>query len=303
MGILNDIQAAILEEKPDLGTILLKLRLLASRLGSDELGDWVKHEAEGYPRSVDVPSYRIVGVSYHGTWSGPYGGGISNAPIPAYLIEKHASSDWTHYKVRESIAGVQEMASGSNTLGINAANLILVLQGKIYKDWACNAIHGEISHIALSEIIQSVRARILELTIELERRVPEAAQFTLQSSLDTNAKNAATVTQIFNQTIYGNLTQVNASDGAQVALAITAGDAGSMIGELIKAGLPETEAKQIAEIIAAERPSSPEEPVGGRGMSWIKKNAPKVASGAWKIGSPILADLVREAAFRYWGLK
>lgn len=54
MSILREIPAAILQEKPDLGTILLKLRFLASRLGSEPLEDWVKFEAEGYPKDGEA---------------------------------------------------------------------------------------------------------------------------------------------------------------------------------------------------------------------------------------------------------
>jgi hypothetical protein len=148
MSILREIQAAILQENPDLGTILLKLRFLASRLGSEPLEDWVKYEAEGYPQDADVPEYRVAGLSYSGSWSGPFGSGINNAPIPSYLIQKHASKHWTEYKVRESIASVQEMAASGKTLGINASNLILLLQGKVYEDWACNSITAEMSPVA-----------------------------------------------------------------------------------------------------------------------------------------------------------
>ncbi|WP_456632239.1 AbiTii domain-containing protein [Bradyrhizobium sp. URHC0002] len=111
-----------------------------------------------------------------GSWSGPFGSGINNAPIPSYLIEKHASKHWTQYKVRESIASVQEMAASGKTLGINASDLILLLQGKVYEDLACNSITAEMSPVAPREIVQAVRARILELTIELEKRVPDAVK-------------------------------------------------------------------------------------------------------------------------------
>ena len=82
MALLDDIQAAVLEEGTDLGPILLKVRLLAARLGSQPLADWVKHESEGYPPDSPLPDYRIIPVSYTGTFSGPFGSGIKNAPIP-----------------------------------------------------------------------------------------------------------------------------------------------------------------------------------------------------------------------------
>ena len=90
MTLLQQIQEAITQEESDLGSILLKLRLLAARLNSDILGDWVRYESEGYPKDVDVPQYRIVGVSYRGIFLGPLGSGIYNAQIPPHLIEKHA---------------------------------------------------------------------------------------------------------------------------------------------------------------------------------------------------------------------
>lgn len=49
MSLLHDIQAAVLQDDADLGPILLKLRLLAARLGSQPLAECVKHESEGYP--------------------------------------------------------------------------------------------------------------------------------------------------------------------------------------------------------------------------------------------------------------
>lgn len=304
MSILREIQAALLQENPNLGTILLKLRFLASRLGSEPLEDWVKYEAEGYRQDADVPEYRVARLSFRGTWSGPFGSGVNNAPIPPYLIEKHAGEKWTHHKVRESIATVQEMAGSGKTFGINVSNLILLLQGKVYEDWACNSIIAEMSPVSVQEIVQTVRARILELTIELEKRVPDAVEVTLQQVISKTPERAATVTQIFNQTVYGNVTHVTATDGAQVTtLAITAGDTVSMVSELAKAGLPDDAAKEITDIVGLEKPPSADKPLGPKALEWIKKNAPKAASGAWKIGSAVATDLLKEAALKYYGLK
>jgi hypothetical protein len=59
MSLLREIQASLMQGQ-DIGPILLKLRLLASRLGSDLLEEWVKHESEGYPAHIDVPDYRKI---------------------------------------------------------------------------------------------------------------------------------------------------------------------------------------------------------------------------------------------------
>ena len=167
MSLLQQIQESVVEEGSCLSSILLKLRLLASRLGSEALEEWVKHESEGYPVDSNVPPYRIVGVSYSGTFSGPFGAGIQNAPIPPHLIEKFASSQWTNYEIKSSIGAISksiENYSENNTLSIDASNLMLLLQGKIYKEYACNEIKGNLSISSFYEIQQSVRSKILELT-------------------------------------------------------------------------------------------------------------------------------------------
>jgi hypothetical protein len=303
MSILREIQESILQESVDLGTTLLRLRFLASRLGSDSLEDWVKYEAEGYPATAEVPDYRIAPVTYKGTFSGYGGSGISNAPIPSYLVEKYAGEQWTRHEFRESIAGIQQMAKSDTGVHLSVSNLMLLLQGKVYAGYACNSVTGELSVFSIREIVQSVRARILELTIELEKRVPQAVDVTLQNSIEKSAERAAAVTQVFYQTIHGNVTHVTASDNATVTLSISAGDQASMIGALIKAGIPDTAAKEITEIISSEKPDDVSAPLGKKALSWIKKNVPKAAGGVWKIGSSIATDVLTEAALRYYGLK
>lgn len=59
MTLLEDIQNAAIDAKSDLGTLLRKCKLLAARLGSQQLEDWVLWESNGYPADVNVPDYRI----------------------------------------------------------------------------------------------------------------------------------------------------------------------------------------------------------------------------------------------------
>lgn len=154
MGLLHEIQESVVNENADLASLLLKVRLLASRLESEILEEWVKHEAEGYPNDAEVPGYRKVAVSYQGTFSGPFGSGVKNAPIPSYLVEKFAGEHWVQIEIRESIAAVEDLlrnaAEGDGGIGIDASNLILLLQGNVYEDYACNEVRGSISPMSLT---------------------------------------------------------------------------------------------------------------------------------------------------------
>lgn len=306
MSLLQQIQESVVEEGSDLGSILLKLRLLAARLGSNILEEWVKHESEGYPRDGEVPAYRIVEVTYRGTFFGPFGSAINNAQIPPYLIEKYAGESWTKYELRESIAAIDEMVKKSadgGSFGIDASNLILLLQGKVYEGYACNDVSGSISPAAFYEIQQTVRSRILELTIELEKSVPGAMHVAFGTPT-ANKSETDQVQQITQQIIYGNVTTaVAGGSGSNIAVAVNERDNNSFIDCLVATGIPKGDATELAQIMAKEEPTSSVEPFGQKAKSWIASNLKKAAEGTWKVGISVVSKVLTEAALKYYGLK
>lgn len=308
MGLLHEIQESVVNENADLASLLLKVRLLASRLESEILEEWVKHEAEGYPADVEIPKYRKVAVTYRGTFSGPFGSGMKNAPIPSYLVEKVAGEKWVQIEIRESIAAVEDLlrsaAEGEGGIGIDASNLILLLQGKVYEDYACNEIRGSISPTAVAEIRQAVRSRILELTVQLEKSVPEAAEVTFGAPDASLAPNPERVQQISQQVIYGNVnTAVAGGSDSTINVTVQQGDAKSFIDYLSAAGIPEDAARELANIVGEEQPESAEEPFGEKAKAWLAKNLKSAAEGAWNVGVATATKAISDAALKYYGLK
>ncbi|MUJ30175.1 hypothetical protein GNP73_19650 [Aliivibrio fischeri] len=241
MSLLQQIQESVVEEGSNLGSILLKLRLLAARLGSDTLAEWVKYECEGYPQEAEVPQYRKVGLTYKGTFSGPMGARIENSPIPPILIEEHAGKRWVTYDVRESIAGIEYLALDSidgGEIGVDASNLILFLHNKIYENYSCNEVKAQISRVDISEIQQVVRSRILELTIEIEQSVPEALNVTFGSSSSIIDTAPETIQKISQQIIYGNVANAITGDVRNVNISVMKGDIESFKSFLVDAGFP-----------------------------------------------------------------
>jgi hypothetical protein len=140
--------------------------------------------------------------------------------------------------MRQSIAAVGALLTSSKDSGslhINAANLILLLQGKVYEDYACNDVTGEVSRASLVEIQHAVRSRVLELTIEFERSVPEAATIVIGKTDSSAPMSSAAATQISQQIIYGNVTSISASgEGAQVNVMISKGNTQGLTPRLQK---------------------------------------------------------------------
>jgi hypothetical protein len=305
VSLLREIQASLISDEPNLGSILLKLRLLAARLGSDVLGDWVKHELSGYPADVELPEYRILGLSFRGTFNGSFNSGFPDAPIPSALVEEHAGAQWTKRRVTEGVTAIDDLvkiAQDSGVIGLDCSNLIFFLQGKIYEDYACNDIRGSISRSSFIQIQNEVKNRILELTIELEKSLPAAAEIVLEPEKSDSIDNQE-VSKIINQTIYGNYTNIsNTGDGANIGVQTVQGNSEALEKTLEASGISEDSAKELAEIVQSEEPTSKDEPFGEKAKRWLLDNLKKAEDGTWKVGISVATDVIKKAVNGYYGL-
>jgi hypothetical protein len=306
MSLLREIQEAIVDPDKSLGPILLKVRLLADRLGSDQLEEWVKYESEGYPPDIEVPDYRRVEVSYVGNFAN-IAWRYENQQIPPALIKKYAGAAWNPIPMRESISAIDQLLRSTQdggTLTIDASNLILILQDKIMDGMQCHAVSGRISLTAVREIESTVRARILELTMRLEKEVPGASEVTIGKSLAPKVDTADKVEQVVNMTVYGSNTVITGTGShANITISNAQGDLDAVTSELMKVGIPEPAAKEFAQIVACERPESKEQPFGDHAREWLSKHINKALDGTWKIGIGVATKVFEEVALRYYGLK
>jgi hypothetical protein len=88
MSLLREIQDAAIDGSTDLETLLRKCRVLAARLKNEQFKQWVQSELDGYSSTADVPDYRKFHCQCFGHFSGPFGSGLKNAPIPESCIQQ-----------------------------------------------------------------------------------------------------------------------------------------------------------------------------------------------------------------------
>ena len=307
MSLIHEIQAAVLQEGTDIAPILLKLRLLAARIGSTPLAEWVRSESEGYSQELEVPDYRYLDVNYTASFAGAFGASITNAPISPFMVSKYAGEDWVRTGIRVSMAAVDDLltsAENGKEIGINAANLIHLFQGNVYPDYNCISVTGRISKSSLASIRHSVRSRILELTIELEKSISDVAAITLGPSTTPSAISSATANQIAQQIIYGNYTSIAVNgDGASVQVTVNANDTNSLTRFLIDSGMATEDAEELAQLASSEKPESRQDPMGARVSSWFVDNIKKAASGTWKMTVAVATEVIKEALLKFYGFK
>lgn len=307
MSLLHEIQAAVVQERSDLAPILLRLRLLAARIGSEPLAEWVRHESEGYPQNSKLPDYRIIPVSYTASFSGAFGAEIHNQPISSYLIEKFAGTHWVNHQARDSIAALDDLlasAEAGSQIGINAANLIHFLQGNVYKDYACNSVTGSIARSYLAAIRHAVCSRVLELTLELEKSIPSASEITIGPAALPSVPNSATATQIAQQIIYGNFTSIASNgNGNSILVNVVPHNKDSLIQYLAHAGMAQDDAESLARLAESEQPDSSAEPMGPGVRAWLNEKLKNVATGTWMVGLAVAKDVIKEALLKYYDIK
>ena len=311
MSLLREIQVSVMQETDiDVGKVLLKLRFLASRLGSDLLEEWIKYELDGYPEGISVPNYRKMWVHYTGIFTKPDEGGFHNLPISLNSIKKYAGERWVRYEMRKGIAEVDDLVRSRNKvendkIRADVSDLIHLLQCNVYEGMACNSITGLFSISELVALQFSVQKRVLDLTIELENKIPTAEEITIETpSITLSTETAKTTTRIAHQTIYtDNYTVIsNSGTGTQSVsvLNICRGDISAYEKALIEGGISDVDASELAKIISEEEPQSREEPFGVRAKAWLAKNFDTAVKETWKVGKEIAMKLLTEATIQYY---
>ena len=304
MVLLHDIQAALLDDNIGVGTILLKLRFLASKLDADILEEWVQHETEGYPVDALIPDYRIAQITYTGTFA-DVAKQINNVSIPGHLIEKFAGKKWVTYEIREGLPVIDSQLANISEDGhfaIDSSNLKLILQDKVYKGMAIVEISNRIDTGAFTRIQHAVRAKTLDFALKLEKQVPAAAEISVGQTggaiTPTEQENVKHLTQ---QIFYGDVTNILADSGSAVTLNVIKGDTSSLAKALEAAGIPSDEAKELAEIADQEAPLNEMQPLGTNVQEWLKDKLKGGAVEAWGIGKSVARQVIIEALKQYYG--
>ena len=305
MTLLEEIQKEAVDSKSDLGALLRKCKVLAARLGSKQLQDWLIWESNGYPESAEVPDYRVWPLVVKANFSGPYGAKISKATIPSFLIPEQSRNSFLHYPCRESISSLEDALrfkknSTDTTFAINTQDLHVFLGTNVYEGYNCAQAWAEFDLMNLAELLNSVRNRILDFALELWKEYPMAGN---SASQDNTAIESAKVTQIFNMTITGGVaTIVGSMERSSVTVNVVARDMESLKKALAESGVNSEDFAELERALKAD--PQPEEPskFGAGVASWIGKMVGKAADGSWQIGVAVAGQLLANAITKFYGL-
>ena len=301
MSLLEDIQNAAIDASNDLGTVLRKCKLLAARLGSQQLENWLLWESNGYPEDVPAPRYRVWDLQVRGNFVAPYGSSLEKAPIPPARLPKEARKSYNEYEFRPSIAVIESILEKNDTgmIQVNTNDLSLNLNN-VYQDMDCLECWGEFSTTNLVELLNTVRNRILDFSLAVWKEHPNAGE------MDSNAPESPSsdkITQIFNTTVHGGTANlVGTANNSSIAFNIVSNDFESVRRALQSNGVSEQDITELERALAVDKPPQSPEQFGPKVSSWIAGMMKKASEGTWSVGIAAAGNLLAKIISEYYGL-
>lgn len=207
MSLLREIQEAAIDSSTDLAVLLRKCKVLAARLGSPELKEWVDNELNGYSDIESLPDYRILRVNSKGHFSGYFQSGLRNADIPLSCIPEKYHETLSHSYISQPVASMESLIRDSTSGSLQEAwnpDLVAYVGKDIYEGMNCMQAWKVIPTSAIVAALDAVRNRILNFVLEIEVESPEAGE----AQVNSNPLPEERVHQIFNTYISGNVQNV-----------------------------------------------------------------------------------------------
>lgn len=300
MTLLQDLIDGASGEVP-VTTLLRKVKVVASRAEVPALDEWVQHELDGYPEGAEVPEYRgPFQVEVLGILGGPFGSAMRNAPIPSALFpDEYRDGGLFKLTFQQSIAEIAKLtdAEDAQLQSPWPANAIAVVNGmmesgrvRIQQGWVLQQAWRVITAAQLVAIVDSVRTRILDLALAMERSNP-----------DTGQRDAPPLAPEDRQTIvthiYGNSTNVAvASTNVAQVVNFAHGDRDGLGRFLESLGVPRPEIQGLFEAIETDGEVGGE--MGPATKTWLGN----LMANAGKLGIGAAAGVIAQAVSHFLGL-
>lgn len=207
MSLLRDIQETAVSADSDVATLLRKCKILAARLGNTEFKRWVDQELNGYGDSTLLPEYRILHVESVGHFSGAFGSGLRNAPIPPSCLPEHLRDMVSRSYLMRPISAYTSLidkSKRSNAQENWPADLVALVGQDIYQNMNCISAWKIIPYNSIISLVDTIKTRVLSFCLEIEAEAPDAGEAALNEPRISQEK----VTQVFNTYITGTVQNV-----------------------------------------------------------------------------------------------
>lgn len=279
----------------DIVDVLLKAKMIAVKLGLNDLREWLEFEIDGYPNAQNLPEYRIGRGSVKAL--NPVRGWI---PVDFSNIPSDIVDEILEYRITESISSMQGIDTEDNMLRLGMPpSMVEMLFGK-------GNIPPEVcwffSANKATHIITTVRNKILDWSLDLESKgiLGEGLRFSQKE------KEAAPMTVHNITNIHGNVNNagVIGSGNGDITQnnSITAGDFNSLEKQLKEWGVSDEDVRTLHQAVQESPAPTSADNFGSRIGEWIGNTIGKAYTGTLRIAGSAAPVLLTNAICHYYGI-
>ena len=171
MTRFSQLMKDVADPSTSLSSILLRARLLAREMRSDELTNWVLQEMNGYDDPDLVPDYRIVNPRYFGYFNGNFGASTKNVPLSTSSLPDEIRDLVANFSMSQNIASLEQLLASDTEVYNMPQPLYVVEAFRIYdvqvSNQILNHVNGMFTKPAVAGILHIIRTRLLEFLIRL----------------------------------------------------------------------------------------------------------------------------------------
>lgn len=294
-SVVIELQDLASNGNNEIGDLLRKALMVATKLGLTEFRQWVLAELNGYTDefSISLPKYRIVRgeLKAHNPMRG----------LIPLQVDPEFHEMLTQVYVTESVSSLAELLSncGSGTLvyyfGREQEQRLMDAQEYGFQFRPTRTIGAN----RIAAILGAVRTTILEwsLALEADGILGEGLLFSISEK--QAAMNNINIQNF--QGILGNVdggSSVNQTNSQQ----ITAADFSSLARYLTHSGVSTDEVQELKQAVDHDpKPKSPEK-FGPKVSAWVGKMLGKAAAGSWEVSVTTAGGFLANALSKYYGI-
>lgn len=198
MNLVRKIQSSTSDPNFHLSDILRQCKILANKLKYEPLRIWTENELNGYPSNDALPEYRVIkNTQFKGDFTNGYYF-YKNMIFRPSLPEDMADISDSIYTISfpQGVSALEKLTcANEDVLKLPLPINIAVTLGKFTKDidasYYCVSASKIISVSSLVNILDTIKTKILDFTLEIESQYPDLGdnetdqQPVQKSTLDT----------------------------------------------------------------------------------------------------------------------
>lgn len=304
MTLLRDIQEAAIDANISISVVLRKCKVLATRLGNEDLNKWVDSELNGYNQKEDLPSYRVLVVYSKGHFQGPFGSGLRYADIPTRCLPEKFQDSYSHSYCMRPISEYEALIPSSDGEPLRepwSPNFVAYIGGDVYQGMHCVSAWKVIPHSVIVGLVDVVRNKILSFVLEIEKEAPDVGEETSTSSSIPPER----VAQVFHMYIYGDVQSIAAQSSSFIQIGelnIQEGDFDSLADYLKTHEVSDEDIATLKEEIERDLVDNPgPTEIGTRVNAWISRMVNNAIRGTWQVSVSVAASMLTQAICSYYG--